>query len=253
MDRNQALILVTNVRNTYNKIASHFNLTRQKLWEDLVYFTPFIKDGQDVLDLGCGNGRLIELLGEKHINYTGVDISSNLIYEAKKREYNKNINVEFKVNDILNIDIPEKKYDLIILVAVLQHIPKAFHKEIIVKIHKSLKDNGVLLMTNWNMWQKKYIKYILVNLKIFLFGSVKKEKYGIPINDYGFKDVFVPYQAGNDNSIIAVDRYHYAFTKFEIDRLLKNNNFKILENFYTYNENKSNIYKGKNLLTIAKK
>ncbi len=35
-----------------------------------------------ILDLGCGNGRLLGALQEKKINYTGVDFSGELIKRA---------------------------------------------------------------------------------------------------------------------------------------------------------------------------
>ena len=36
-----------------------------------------------VLDIGCGNGRLLLHLDDLNVNYTGLDISSEMIEEAK--------------------------------------------------------------------------------------------------------------------------------------------------------------------------
>ncbi len=42
-----------------------------------------IVDGQKVLDLGCGNGRLLNVLQNKNIDYIGVDNSENLLLNAQ--------------------------------------------------------------------------------------------------------------------------------------------------------------------------
>jgi len=43
----------------------------------------YIEPGQKVLDLGCGNGRLLNALKDKKIDYIGVDNSEKLLLEAQ--------------------------------------------------------------------------------------------------------------------------------------------------------------------------
>lgn len=67
-----------------------------------------INNGDEVLDLGCGFGDYSKYLEKKQINvnYTGYDINSLIIEEAKKR-YSRRT---FEVKDILNQEIPDFDY-----------------------------------------------------------------------------------------------------------------------------------------------
>ena len=69
----------------YQTIAQDFSNTRNFLWEDLQLFKDFIKDNAKMLDLGCGNGRLIQLLEGKKVDYFGVDYNENFIRIAKAK------------------------------------------------------------------------------------------------------------------------------------------------------------------------
>ena len=62
------------------------------------YVKPDKKD--HILDLGCGPGRLIDLLPEG-VKYTGIDISAEYIEDAEKRYGNK---YNFICSNILDID-----------------------------------------------------------------------------------------------------------------------------------------------------
>ncbi|MCC6639504.1 class I SAM-dependent methyltransferase, partial [Candidatus Falkowbacteria bacterium] len=85
MNREESLAIVAKVNDTYNTIAPHFSLTRYKLWGDFDYFKPYINSGQEILDAGCGNGRLIEFFSSLHVQYTGFDSSSELIAQAEQK------------------------------------------------------------------------------------------------------------------------------------------------------------------------
>ena len=149
--------IVETVKNTYNEIGTVFSSTRNYIWPDL---KPFLKDfpsKASVLDVGCGNGRLIMGL-PKTIKYTGIDISSKLLEEAKKAHPDNN----FIETDITKPNIWKHlpKYDYIFCVAVMHHIPTRDQQLFILKqIKEHLKPNGKCLITVWNLWQNKYIKY----------------------------------------------------------------------------------------------
>ena len=126
MDSNYARELIKKTKNDFDKIANEFSKTRKTLWPELLELDKYIKDNEKVLDLGCGNGRLFELFsaqgrsvsGGKKVDYVGIDNSSNLISEAKKKYGNY-----FQVADILNIPFSDNYFDSIWLIAVFHHIP----------------------------------------------------------------------------------------------------------------------------------
>ena len=68
----------------YDIIASHFSHTRKYVWEDIKPFLDIIEPKSRVLDLGCGNGRILQELKTKQIDYLGIDQSKKLLKMAEK-------------------------------------------------------------------------------------------------------------------------------------------------------------------------
>lgn len=69
----------------------------------------------DVLDLGCGNGRITEYLsGFSNARFLGVDISGEAIAKATKRVGAENEKLRFRVANINDLDLPAGAYDLIL-------------------------------------------------------------------------------------------------------------------------------------------
>jgi len=230
-----ALKIIDHNKKVYDLITKEFSQTRDKSWPEFEYFKGYLKDGQAVLDLGCGNGRLLKILEDFKIDYLGIDNSSNLIKDAKQKwpEYN------FKEADILDLSLLEKKYDLVFMVSALHHIPsKKFREQVINNIRKHLKADGKLLMINWNLWQKRYLKYIIKYTLLKLTEPSKeiKEIEGLKINDLDFQDVFIPFF---DKKNI---RYMHAFTENNIINLLEKNGFEIIKN----------VSNTRNIITTAK-
>lgn len=157
MTQNQKII--DSVKDIYNQIGQTFSATRQYLWPDLKPFLKNIPANASVLDVGCGNGRLLTGLPSK-IKYTGIDISTTLLTEAKK-QFPKH---QFIETDITKPDIWKHlpKYDYIFSIAAIHHLPDTpSQKFLLEQIQKHLKPNGKVLITAWNLWQPKYLKHQL--------------------------------------------------------------------------------------------
>jgi ubiquinone/menaquinone biosynthesis C-methylase UbiE len=220
-------ILKQNIQ-IWNKIAQEFNVTRQYIWSELKGLKKYAKPGMKVLDVGCGNGRLLKLLKEKKIEYFGIDNSKELIKKAQKN-YGKD---KFKVADALEIPYGDNSFDLVYTIAVLHIIPsQTLRLKFLKEIERILKKNGTLILTVWHLYQRKYffliVKYSL--RKIFLKSKLD------------FKDIYIPWQ----NKEL---RYYHAFTKKELIKLFKKAGFKIKTACYL----KRNAKKV-NILIVAKK
>ena len=148
---------IDEVKKTYEEIAKDFSNTRGYLWPDLKPFVKVVKPKESVLDVGCGNGRL--LLGlPKTVKYTGLDISSGLLKEAERIHPGHH----FIETDITEPGIWKHlgKFDHIFCVALMHHLPDRQSQLFVLKQIKShLKPKATLLITVWNLWQTKYIKY----------------------------------------------------------------------------------------------
>ncbi len=85
------------------------------------YISKLIKDhksgAENLLELGCGTGKHAELLACKGFSVTGVDLSENMLKEAKKRKNLLSAKIQKKLDfyqgDITKIRI-NKKFDAVI-------------------------------------------------------------------------------------------------------------------------------------------
>ena len=107
--------IIQKTRDDYNKIAKFFAKTRNHTGE-LVKFKPLIKDGQYILDWGCGNGRLLYLLEKSDVKYFGVDQSIQQIKLAKKifPKLSKKGIAKFFCNAHREKKFPENYFDLVL-------------------------------------------------------------------------------------------------------------------------------------------
>jgi len=216
----------------YQTIARDFSETRNFLWEDLLLLKDFIKDGDKILDLGCGNGRLAQLLEGKKVDYFGVDYNEEFIRiaRAKYPQY------KFEAADVQNLAIPVETYDVVSLIAVLNHLPGSeLKKRVLANAASYLKPGGHLLMTNWNLWNwsgKKSIRAFWQD-QLVLSGRVFSEKYGINKDELGYRDVITLWKSGDGAKIARL--YYYAFTKGELGRLLEKVGLRVVKSLKTKN------------------
>jgi len=157
------------------------------------------------------------------VNYTGIDNSSNLIAEAKKAHPRS----KFIEGDLLDIPLPDTTQDLVVAIASLHHIPsEKLRKLAVQEMHRILKSRGKLAVTCWNLHQQKYKKYL----------NKAKTKSIFSLGYYKPRDTFIPWGK------TGIRRYYYAFQEQELETLLKQAGFEILEK-----------YVGNNFLLICQK
>ena len=213
MEKEYAEYLLKKTKEDYDLIAEDFSRTRYSAWPEFGIFTDFIKEGDKILDVGCGNGRLLELLKDKKIGYTGVDVSEKLIRLAQEKYPQNN----FLLADNLNLPFSDDNFDKVFSVAVLHNVPSdELRKRAISELSRVLKPGGLLFITVWYLWQKKTSwKPLLKNVFLKLIGRSKLD----------FNDIFIPWK--DSQGKIRTQRYFHCFIKKELQKLAENAGFKI--------------------------
>jgi SAM-dependent methyltransferase len=215
------------VKEDYNTIAKEFSKTRRFPWKDFDCFLPFYKGNAKVLDLGCGNGRLLTFI-KKHgcKSYLGVDQSVALLEHARELhpEY------EFKEMDISEMKLLKGDFDALFAIASFHHIPPELQLSALKQWKAKMKPGSYLFMTNWNMFQKRFFWSAVVSHLSF-FSKTRAA-------------VMVPWSG-------RLNRYYFAFTKGRIESLIREAGFKLVRHDLVNKGEPASLWTAKNILTIA--
>lgn len=201
----------------YDLIAKKFSETRKHFWRSLDFIKQYVQDRDSILDFGCGNGRLIELFNDKNVNYKGVDISGELIDFAKK-QYPKSANSFLKIlpNEI-SLPFNDENFNSVYSIATFHHLPGRSHRLAMAReLYRVTKKEGWIVVTVWNLWQRKYRKQIIKNKFNKFIGRSKLD----------WNDCHITF---TDNEGKVFNRYHHAFTEKYLERLFKKAGFNIVE------------------------
>jgi 2-polyprenyl-3-methyl-5-hydroxy-6-metoxy-1,4-benzoquinol methylase len=112
------------VRNDFDEIARLANIGesgRDRYDSFLLSLVP--QGAVDVLEVGCGLGRLTAKLATSHRQVTGIDLSPEMIERARQR-VGSMPHVSFLCGDFLEQDLGAQKFDCVISAATLHHMPE---------------------------------------------------------------------------------------------------------------------------------
>lgn len=229
--------IVRSVQQIYDEIGVNFSRTRQKTygngkssnWPVTDIYLKRLKSGEKVLDLGCGNGKLITGLPEG-VGYVGTDFSTVLLGEARRLHPK----YDFREGNIIT---PKHwqglgMFQAIFAVAVLHHIPETKQQIWVLReAKKHLLPGGFLYLTMWNLWQAKFAQAHLDSLEL-----KKTNKQWVEI----------PFQA-------KWKRFCVAFDVASLTEVVTQAGWKIEELFYADREGKrADVLTGENLVCVAK-
>ena len=208
--------ILQQVEEGYDLISKKFFQTRKYFWGEMEFIKKYTKTEDRVLDYGCGNGRLLGLFANRKIKYFGVDVSKKLIDYARKEYYGKD-DVQFKKISSSQVSLAFKNnyFKTIYAVAVFHHLPdKKFRLKIAKELHRIVASDGYIIISVWNLWQKKYRKNIFRNWIDKILGK----------SELDWNDCLISF---TDNDSNVFNRYHHAFTKRELIKLFRQVGFKI--------------------------
>ena len=109
---------------------------------DWLIKSVFNDKDQKILDLGCGPGLYSKELAEKGYSVTGVDLSKRSIDYAKKQIQNKELDIEYKVQNFLELDYKEE-YDVVLLLyCELGALTNQERDQLLIKVNEALRPGG---------------------------------------------------------------------------------------------------------------
>lgn len=115
--------------------------------ERYLQFSKYMKDGQNILDIGCNTGRGGLTLKEKHpkLNIYGVELIKERIDKIPNGIYKEVFNESIITSSCNNV-----KFDVIVAGEVIEHIPSNLFVDMLINCKNLLNENGIILFTTPN-------------------------------------------------------------------------------------------------------
>ncbi|MDP6981393.1 MAG: class I SAM-dependent methyltransferase [Myxococcota bacterium] len=169
-------------RRFYSEVAGDFDATRNDAWPGwaraIAHAEPLPGQPLHVLDVGCGNGRLVDMLSESRgevFEYLGVDFSQALLERARSRCAART-QIRFETCDVLapGDDLPRREpgFDLVALFGVLHHVPSAeLRRALFERLLERLRPGGVLAVTAWQFGDRERFRARRVPVETFNAGA----------------------------------------------------------------------------------
>ncbi len=155
-------------KSSYDKKAENYDLTFDGKFtvkfKEMMYKTVSVNSNDVVADIACGNGRLLYKLAEnKSFCGYGVDISENMIEQAKKL----NPDMKFYVAGCDDLPFEKGEIDVMTVCAAFHHFPD---------VHKFAKEAGRVIKRQGKLYIAEV--YLPTILRVICNPFVKFSKAG---------------------------------------------------------------------------
>lgn len=141
------------VRDTYERIASHFAETRAYPWPEVASFLESAPTGPLGLDLGCGNGRHVAPIAERTDRVLAVDASRSLLAEARERVTDDGVadRTALLTADAARLPVRSTTVSVAVYIATLHHLPAREQRVASLdELARVLSPDGRALVSAWS-------------------------------------------------------------------------------------------------------
>lgn len=214
-------------RRFYQDFAAQFSETRQRIQPGVRKILDSIDKGADILDLGCGNGELAQVMAQRGFcgSYTGFDFSQSLLDIAREKDFG-GLKTCFRQADLTMSDwdatVGDKLFDTVLAFAVLHHLPgNETRQRLVRKIREHLKPGGRFIHSVWQFQNSPRLME-----RVQPWDSV-----GIDEEDLESGDTLLDWRSGGKGL-----RYVHLFDEEELRTLAEKTGFEEEDKFYSDGE-----------------
>jgi SAM-dependent methyltransferase len=133
----------------YLELERRYRGTEEEIHERISAYLPWLEKapaGAPVLDLGCGRGEALALLGERGIPARGVDSSARMVALCRER------GLDAAEGDLFETlaAVPEASLGGVVSFHVIEHLPAAALDRLVRLAYRALQPGGVLILETPN-------------------------------------------------------------------------------------------------------
>ncbi|MFD0676214.1 MULTISPECIES: class I SAM-dependent methyltransferase [unclassified Paenibacillus] len=191
-----------NIEIDYFLFEQKFRGTRSAIIERQRFYLPFFIKKKSILDIGCGRGEFIELLGENGTRVKGIDLNRDMVDYCKERGFD--VDLENALHYLHNCE--NNSLDAIFMAQVIEHLSHQESLLLLDSMFRVLEPGGMVVietinvqsvfaMNNWFYLDPTHVKPVHpVTLKFILQGigfSKVDIKYLSPVEGKGIPPLII--------------------------------------------------------------
>lgn len=234
MKKETAERILEEMRRAYAAASSSPSETHARLYgAEARRFADYVREGEAVLDVGCGEGERYALFESKRVHYAGVDLSEAMLARARTRLAGRD--ARFEAGDLLELPVPDGRYDAAVAAGILHHMPSEEHRRrALLELRRAVRPGGYVMIAVWNFWAVRHWRVLLHQF----FGMR---------NGWGRGDLKISWKMAGP------PRYFHAFTLKELRNLLAETGLEPVELAYVRDGGPSGWLKARNLIAVARR
>ena len=225
----------------YRELAFFYDSEHDRVTEDVELYRDLATlAGDDVLDLGCGTGRVLAGLAETGLNLTGIDASDTMLTIANGKLRELEVKARLQRQDMRELD-SQGEFDLVIcgLDSFGHLLTIEDQQSCLSGVHRALRDGGLVAVDVVNATPEVLAGRdgVLALQADFTLGTGQPVKHFVAWRvDYGLQRIAVDHMFDSVNQEGTIRRrqgsyeLHY-FTRYELELLLIGAGF-VVRNVY---------------------
>lgn len=130
----------------YLELEERFRGVEEEIARRVAIYLPYLERGGEVVDLGCGRGELLTLLGERGVTARGIDASDEMVRRCHEQ------GLEAERADLLEAleRATEESLGGVISLHVIEHLPSSTLPRLAGLAWRALRPGGVLILETPN-------------------------------------------------------------------------------------------------------
>jgi ubiquinone/menaquinone biosynthesis C-methylase UbiE len=144
--------LVLNWAARYDLLAWLLTHGRERELRERILSFADLRNGEAVLDVGCGTGTLA-IAASRHVGatgeVTGIDASPAMVARANRKAGKAVARPAFQVAVAENLPFPDRRFDVVLSTLMLHHLPRTTRQQCAREIKRVLKSGGRVLAVDF--------------------------------------------------------------------------------------------------------